>query len=153
MPFLHLSFPRPTDYIVPMKIVNVDSDIILITVRAASFPQGIQEAFNELKRRLPDGDERMPYGISKPEKDGTIVYRAGVEILDAAEASVRNLKPVVLKKGKYAAETVTEWQNKIHTLSDIFEGLLQHPDLDPFTPCIEVYRSRTELTCMVRLKK
>jgi len=48
---------------------------------------------------------------------------------------------------------VPEWQNKIHTLSDIFEGLLQHPDLDPSTPCIEVYRSRTELTCMVRLKK
>ena len=115
--------------------------------------QDIQEAFNELTRRLPDGDERMPYGISKPEKDGTIVYRAGVEILDAAEASVRNLEPDVLKQGKYAAETVTEWQNKIHTLSDIFEGLLQHPDLDPFTPCIEVYRSRTELTCMVRLKK
>lgn len=153
MPFLHLLFFGSTDYIVPMKIVNIDSDIILITVRAASFPQGIQEAFNELKRRLPAGDERMPYGISKPEKDGTIVYRAGVETSDSAEASVRNLEKVVLKKGKYVSETVTEWQNKIHTLSDLFEGMLRHPDLDPFTPCIEIYRNRTELNCMVRLKE
>ena len=151
MPFLHLSFLPIADYIVPMEIIDIASDITLLTVRAESFPQGIQEAFNELKRHLPVGDERTPYGISKPEKDGTIVYRAGVESSGPAEAVAWKQGTVVLKKGKYTAESVTDWQTKIHTLTGVFDGLLRHPHLDPATPCIEVYRSRTELVCMVKI--
>lgn len=135
-----------------METIELNRDLILITVRAASFPQGIQEAFNELKRRLPAGDERTPYGISKPEKDGTIVYRAGVEAATDSEARERSLETVVLKKGTYRSVTVTDWQTKIDTLSGIFDTLLQDPHLDPASPCIEIYKSRTEMVCLVRIK-
>lgn len=134
-----------------METIEIHKDILLITVRADRFPEGIQGAFDELKERLPAGDDRMPYGISKPERDGTIVYRAGVEASHADEASTRGLETVVLKRGTYAVRTVDDWQQKIHTLSAVFDGLLQHPLLDPATPCIEVYRSRKELLCMVRI--
>lgn len=134
-----------------MEMTQMKKDILLLTVKADRFPEGIQGAFDELRKRLPAGDDRMPYGISKPEKDGTIVYRAGVEATETGETVMPGLEPVTLRKGMYASVTVADWQKKIHTLSGIFEGLLQHPQLDPATPCIEVYRSRTELVCMVRI--
>ncbi|MBP9211391.1 MAG: GyrI-like domain-containing protein [Bacteroidetes bacterium] len=133
-------------------MIEIEKDIRLLTVKAVRFPEGIQGAFDELRKRLPSGDDRMPYGISKPEKDGTIVYRAGVETETAGEEATEGLELVTLSKGIYASITISDWQRKIHTLSDIFENLLQHPQLDPATPCIEVYRSRTELVCMVRIK-
>jgi len=135
-----------------MEMIEIEKDIRLLTVKAVRFPEGIQGAFDELRKRLPSGDDRMPYGISKPEKDGTIVYRAGVEAAVTGETVMPGLEPVTLRKGMYATVTVTDWQKKIHTLSGIFDGLLQHPQLDPATPCIEVYRSRAELVCMVRIK-
>ncbi|NUN68214.1 MAG: DUF1801 domain-containing protein [Bacteroidetes bacterium] len=134
-----------------METIELKSDLHLITVRAERFPEGIQEAFDELRKRLPAGDGRMPYGISKPEKDGTIIYRAGVEAATEGEGSAEGLERVTLRSGTYATVTVSDWQNKIHSLSGIFDGLLQHPQLDPATPCIEVYKSRSELVCMVRM--
>jgi len=140
-------------YIGPMERIVLDHDIRLMTVRADSFPDGIQNAFGELQRRLPAGDRRMPYGVSKPEKDGTIVYRAGVASEGSNEAGAGTFETVVLRKGTYAAETVADWPSKVHTLSEVFARLLKHPHLDPATPCIEMYRSRTELVCMVRVEE
>ncbi len=135
-----------------MEMTEMKKDILLLTIKAERFPEGIQRAFDELRKRLPDGDDRMPYGLSKPEKDGTIVYRAGVESAGTGSEEVPGLEPVYLKKGTYASVMVNDWQKKIHLLSGIFEKLLQHPQLDPATPCIELYKSRTELVCMVRIK-
>lgn len=135
------------------EMITLEHDVTLVAVKAETFPAGIQAAFDALRQRLPEGDTRMPYGISKPEKDGTIVYHAAVEAADDGEAQARGLCTIILNEGTYAAETIRDWQQKIHTLTDTFEGLLQHPHLDPATPCIEVYRNRTELVCMVRLKE
>lgn len=134
-----------------MEMVEMKKDVLLLTVEAKRFPEGIQEAFDELRKRLPEGDERMPYGISKPERNGRIVYRAAVEALDETEPSLRRCGTAVLKKGFYCAERMTEWQTNINGITGVFERLLAHPHLDPQTPCIEVYHSRTELLCMVRI--
>ncbi|MFZ4620591.1 MAG: transcriptional regulator [Bacteroidota bacterium] len=133
------------------RILN--QDISLLCVKAESFPDGIQAAFNELKKRIPQNDARKPYGISKPERDGTIVYRAGVEQAFEGEAAQQGCETVIIKKGKYLSKTVTQWQTKMETLGSIFEELLSDPRLDPDSPCVEIYQSQTELICMVRIIK
>lgn len=134
-----------------MEMIEMKKDVLLMTVEAKRFPEGIQEAFDELRKRLPEGDERMPYGISKPERDGSIVYRAAVEAGDAGEAGRRGCGTITLRRGTYASESVSDWQTNITEIGTVFERLLAHPQLDPSTPCIEVYRSRSELLCMVRI--
>lgn len=132
-------------------MIEFKKDVLLMTVEAIRFPEGIQEAFDELRKRLPEGDGRMPYGISKPERDSRIVYRAAVEAVDETEPAQRSCGTAVLKKGFYCTERMTEWQANINGITGVFERLLAHPDLDPQTPYIEVYHSRTELLCMVRI--
>ena len=132
-------------------MIELKKDILLMTVDAKRFPEGIQEAFDELRKRLPDGDERMPYGISKPERDGRIVYRAGVEPSDESEPASCGCGTTVLKKGIYYAERMRDWQFNIGGIGVVFERLLAHDQLDPQSPCIEVYHSRSELLCMVRI--
>jgi hypothetical protein len=134
-----------------MEMIEMKEDILLMTVKAEHFPEGIREAFDELKRMLPPDDRRTPYGISKPEWNGTIVYKAGVEEAFAGEAEAYRCEQVMLKKGRYAVETISGWQSKIGSIAGTFEALLAQPQLDPETPCIEVYHSQSDLYCMVRL--
>lgn len=122
-------------------------------VTADRFPEGIRKAFDELKRRIPADDHRTPFGISKPEQNGTIVYRAGVEETFSGEAASCGCETVTLKKGTYLVETITGWQSKIESITTVFESLLADPQLDPETSCIEVYQSQTELHCMVRVNE
>lgn len=135
------------------EFITLENDRTILCVPAHSFPEGIQEAFQELKRRLPQNDERTPYGISKPERDGTIVYRAGVEETTPGEGARLGCDTVILNQGTYLATTVVDWQTKIDTLAHVFDGLLQHPDLDHTSPCIEIYKNQKELVCMVRIDK
>lgn len=131
----------------------VDKDISLLCVTATSFPDGIQGAFNELKQRIPKDDTRKPYGISKPERNGTIVYRAGVEEAFEGEAKKQGCERITLKRGTYLSKTVVHWQTKMEILGGIFEELLSDPRLDPASPCVEIYQSQMELVCMVRIIK
>ncbi len=130
----------------------LDNDVSLLCVTAKSFPDGIQAAFHELKQRIPRNDTRTPYGISKPERDGTIVYRAGVEQAFEGEATQQGCETVIVKKGTYLSRTVTHWQSKMETLGGVFDELIRDPRLDPDSLCVEIYQSQTELICMVRIK-
>jgi hypothetical protein len=127
------------------------NDRTILCVKAASFPDGIMDAFKELNRHIQENDTRIPYGISKPEKNGTIVYRSGVEEAFPGEAAEAGCESLVLKKGKYVYRTISEWQTKIEMIGNVFNELLRDPRLDPASPCIEIYQSRTELICMVRI--
>jgi len=151
MSFLHLSDFGVRNYIGAMEMMEMKDDILLMTVKADHFPEGIQEAFDKLKLMLPPDDRRTPYGISKPERNGTIIYRAGVKEAFSGEAESRGCETVTLRKGTYIVETITGWQSKIESITTVFESLVVHPQLDPETLCIEVYQSQTELICMVRI--
>lgn len=131
----------------------IQNDRTILCVKAASFPDGIMDAFKELNQHLPADDHRIPYGISRPEKNGTIVYRAGVEESFPDEAAESDCESVMLKKGKYIFRRITEWQTKMEMIGNVFGVLLSDPRLDPSSPCVEIYQSQTELICMVRIVK
>lgn len=135
-----------------MDTIELNNDIKVLYVTAKSFPEGIQEATDKLHDLVPFSDERNYFGISRPENDGAIVYRAGTEEVKPGEADEFGCKTLTLKKGKYASLTVYDFRKDIRSIDRAFKEILQRPDLDPQGYCVEWYATDNEsVKCMIRL--
>jgi hypothetical protein len=122
----------------------------LIGIKAISFPDGIQQAFDRLHQALPN--QNLPlFGMSRPEHGMGIQYRACTfntpEIIKAKES----FDTLIIPKGKYVSLHVESFPNKPMAIKDAFEQLLKQPGIDPEGYCIEMYKSDTSVDCMVRL--
>ena len=133
-----------------METIQLEQDIPLLCVTATSFPEGIAEAHQRLHAVIPFSEERRYFGISRPE-NGTIIYRAAAEELQEKEAERLNCDLHILKEGNYACITVYDYVSDVRVISNAFETLLAHPDLDPDGCCVEWYYTGRDVRCMVRL--
>jgi hypothetical protein len=133
-----------------MEIHHQTESLNIMYVTADTFPEGIMPAFDQLKRLLPDAENRTLFGISKPEHDGTIVYKAGALENHQAEAAEYNLKTFVLIKGDYLSELVSDWANNVPAISTTFDKLLDDARLDPAAYCVEWYKG-ADVMCMVKV--
>lgn len=135
-----------------MDTIVLDKDIKVFYVTAKSFPQGIGEAVNKLHSLFPFATERKIFGISRPENNSGIVYRAAAEEMSEGEAEKLNCETLVIPKGKYVALTVNDFRKDFMSIDRAFKQLLDQPNLDPEGYCIEWYASDKEaVTCMIRL--
>jgi predicted transcriptional regulator YdeE len=145
-------FPLALSKTSAMKIVDLDKDINVMYVTASSFPEGIMEAFNRLHQLIPGTTKHTLYGISRPENGGQIVYRAATGISSPVEAEKYHLESLTLKKGRYICQKVDHIQNDPQIITETFQNLLQHPDLDPQGYCVEQYEpDEDSVLCMIRL--
>lgn len=132
-----------------MEIYHLTVGLNILYVTADAFPEGIEAAFDKLKRILSDGGTRTLFGISKPER-GQIVYKAGALENDPKEARHYHLPTFTLEKGDYLCETIGNWESNVPEIGDIFMKLLKDPRLDPATYCIEWYKE-ADVMCMVKI--
>jgi hypothetical protein len=135
-----------------MEIINITHDIRIIYKEAASFPDGVLAAHQQLHTLIPFSKERMYFGISRPES-GLIVYKAAAEEKYEGEAEVLQCKSLVLEKGRYVSLTVKDFMKDLQGISHAFNQLLSSPDLDPQAYCVEWYFNDTDVRCMIRLKE
>ncbi len=133
-----------------MEIYRLKKDINLACVRAKSYPDGIQAAFDELNRTFPSLEGRTLYGVSKP-VNRKIVYKAGVTENSMRETKKHGCETFAIKKGTYLMETIQDYQSKLQTLASVFQRLLSDPRLDETSCCVEWYKSDKELVCMVKI--
>ncbi len=133
-----------------METINLEQDIRVLYVTAASFPERIYGAHQQLHKMVPFSEERRYFGISRPE-NGTIIYRAAAEELEEGEAERLHGDILILKKGNYACITVHDYMSDIQAIGRTFETMLVRPDLDPDGYCVEWYYTRRDVRCMVRL--
>ncbi len=130
------------------KLIN--EDIVLVCLEATSFPDGILEAFDDLKNKIGPGSiTRTYFGISRPYK-GKIVYRAASSENFQGEAEKLHLEKVILPKGEYETLEVKEWESNMSRIGEAFDKLLMNPRLDPQSYCIEWYLGK-DVLCMVKL--
>lgn len=134
-----------------METRQQKEDIKVVCHKAKSFPDGIEEAFRTLENTIPKSCDRPFYGLSKPEINGQIVYRAAVQEGSAEEAKQYGFESFTIPKGLYLTETVKDWMSKPHVIGDTFMQLLDDPRLDPASYCIEEYKKSGEVVCMVKL--
>lgn len=133
-----------------VDVYQLHSDIKVFCVTASSFPDGIGDAFNKLHLLLPNMDDREFFGISCPNQDGVIVYKAAVAELNPGEAEQYDCETFLVPKGEYFGTLVSHFRKDISILSKTFKTLLSNPEIDASGFCLEVYLSEDDVMCMVK---
>ena len=134
-----------------MKLIYFEKDIQLICSLAHSFPDGISEAFERLERTIPEYNHRIKYGISCPNSEGVITYKAAVNELTEAEAQRYAFHSFTITQGTYLSETIENWETNLPLIGQTFATLLQDPRLDLSFPCLEIYEGASTMICCVRI--
>ena len=136
-----------------MNTIVLDKDIKVFYVTAESFPEGIGEATSKLHSLFPFSKDRRIFGLSRPENNGAIVYRAAAEEMFEGEGENLKCETLVIPKGKYIAITVAGFRKDIISIDRAFKKLLNEANLDPQGYCVEWYSSdKEEVICMIRLE-
>jgi hypothetical protein len=137
-----------------METVKFDNDIKVFYVTAKTFPEGIPDATDKLHKLFPFSKERKIFGLSRPENNDKIVYRAAAEELELGEAEKFNCETLIIKKGKYVCLPVNDFRKDIMGIDRAFKQLLKEPNLDPEGYCVEWYATDKEaVKCMIRLNE
>lgn len=134
-----------------MEIYHIPHNITVFGNKVHSFPTGIGEAFDELIKKIPKGDERTYYGISWC-IDNRITYIAAAEQKSENEPLKYNCASYTVERGEYLSVTVHDWQDKVACIKDVFTEILKDRRVDNTKPAIEIYKSNKEMLCMVAIK-
>ncbi len=138
-----------------MKTVIIDQDIKVFFLTAKSFPESVPETDEILHSRIANiNNDRKYFGISCPNEEGVIIYKAAAEELETGETEKYGCETITIKKGKYICiEIKNHFQDK-SSIPNAFKELLSHPDIDPKGYCLEWYLNYTDVDvkCMVGLK-
>ena len=135
-----------------MEAITIQRDIKVFYIMAASFPDGIMAAYDQLHALVPPSASRNFFGISRPE-NGVIVYKAAVEQAAEGEAEKFGCDSLILKSGRYIAITVSGYMDDVQNIDRAFKQLLTHAGLDPQGYCVEWYFNDKDVKCMIRLQQ
>jgi hypothetical protein len=134
-----------------MDNYNFQKDVVTFCVTAASFPEGITEAHQQLQALLPINDRRDYFGVSYPDQNGIMIYKAAAEIMEGE--SMPGLETFVIKNGPYNAFYIYDYAKNPDSISQAFELLLKQHEVDPNGYCLEWYVNSNDVKCMVPLGK
>ncbi len=129
----------------------IKNDITALCVTARSFPEGIADAFEQIYSLMPSKD-RLLIGLSKPNREGSIIYKAGFELLEG-ESSVKGLEEILIPSGNYLCHSIRGFAENPFLIKYAFDELLQDARLDPNGFCLELYVKPNEVWCMVPCRK
>jgi hypothetical protein len=107
-------------------------------------------AFQQIMNLFPmqQGQRRL-FGVSWPDGNGSLVYKAAVEERYRGEAEKLGLETYLLRKGEYLSTTVHNFMNDIPSIGKAFHQLVEAPGVHPNTVGVEEYISETDVRCMV----
>ena len=134
-----------------MEKHHLKKDIHVFYVTVKSFPTGIIEAFQTLEDLHPSICERPFYGIFHQEENGNMIYKAAVEEQYEGEGEHYHCNTFTISKGIYLTEHIRNFMEQIEVIPDAFRKLSAEPFIDASFPCIEWYKSDTDVLCMVKL--
>jgi hypothetical protein len=134
-----------------MNVHDLKRDIQIFGITVATFPEGIEAAFQKLSDILPSADGREFYGISHPNHSGAIIYKAMVNALYANEGEQYGCESFVIKQGSYLSEKITHFRSNPLLIGKAFQAILKDPRIDHKGYCLEIYRGDNDVLCMVPL--
>lgn len=134
-----------------MENYILQQDIHVIYIEAGSFPAGIKAAFDKLMAITGTAEKRQLFGISFPEKNGQIIYRAAAAEKFSGEAAVLGCQSFTIEKGTYSSVLIKDFMNNIPAIAKAFTELLTHPLLSSSGYCLEIYEGENDVRCMVPL--
>lgn len=134
----------------PIESYEVKEEVSLVYEISYDFAQDIPASFLRLAERLKNnGQERECYGIVLKEK-GEMQYRATYTELYSGEGSALGIPTMVIPKGRYESIQMEDWSQKLMQIGPTFDQILKSGKVDIESPCIEYYKTKRELICMVK---
>lgn len=131
-----------------MNVYQLTDDRQVFGFQVTNYPAGIDEAFDSIVKKLPDGFNRSFYGICYME-NGKMIYKAAAEETAHGEAEKYKCERYTIEKGEYLAIVLKNWREKTHEINGVFHQLVKDPRADVKRPCIEWYKNDIEMVCMV----
>lgn len=133
---------------------KLESDILVMCITATSFPDGVMDAYKKLQSLVKDSNQRRYFGISHPNKDGVIVYKACAEQRYAGEADKVGIESFTIKAGNFTSFYIEDHMKDPQSIGDAFQELLKNSDIDPQGYCLEMYKDfeDKDVLCLVPLK-
>lgn len=133
-----------------MEPYYLEHDIRLCCVPAKSFPDGVMAAFQQIMNTFPDqqGSRRL-FGVSWPDGQGSLVYKAAIEESYQGEAEKLGMETYLLRKGEYLSLVVHNFMEDIPSIGKAFSKLVDAPGVHPDTIGVEEYVSSSDVRCMV----
>jgi hypothetical protein len=92
-----------------METFVLENDILFMCLTAKSFPNGVHDAHEDLKNLVSNSNERLFFGISRPNQQGQIIYKAATESKTPIEAKTLNLKSFTITKGNFYCITLVNY--------------------------------------------
>ena len=132
-----------------MENYTLDHDMSIMYVTATSFPAGIIDAFDRLRKQVEVKDARDFFGISHMSPEG-IIYKAWVEQKEEWEAEKYGCELYTMKAGEYYVEKIGDWKKVMPQIGIAFQSLIKQPDIDLQGACIEWYDEHGGVMCMVK---
>jgi hypothetical protein len=133
-----------------MEKYELVKDIEVMYVPAQTFPDGIVTAFKKLERKLASLNDRIFFGLSWPDKNGNILYKAADEEKYSGEGKKYELDHFTIRKGTYLTKLAKHYKKDLRQIGDVFQQLLDHPELDTNSYCLEWYKG-DDVLCLVKL--
>lgn len=133
-----------------MDQFKIEHDIHVCWIAATSFPEGIKQAHDALRRSAPMREGRNYYGISYPDRTGNIIYKAAATEISPGELSNQNLEQFVIPAGEYLRIVIEDYSNNVSAISDAFDAIVAQPNIDQQGFCLEWYINDNDVWCMVR---
>lgn len=131
-----------------MHTYYLKKDIRVFYTTAASFPEGIEDAFCTLMERVPESEKRAVVGFSCVDIEGCISYHAAMIEQYENEGEKYGFSAFIIPSGEYLTETVTNWRSKVASVEHTFRKLARHPNAS--CPCVELYEG-DNMICMVKV--
>ena len=133
-----------------MEKYELVKDVVLMYVPAPSFPEGILSAFKKLENKLGSPNDRTCFGISWPDQNGKIMFKAAAGEKYSGEAKNHELDIFTIRKGFYISELIKDYKKNMSQIGVVFQQLLHHPELDTNSYCLEWYKG-DDVLCLVKL--
>ena len=134
-----------------MDSFNLSEDIKVVCVTAKHFPDDVERAHIQLHSVLPEKEKRRFFGISKPDKDGEIIYKAAADEIEPGEAEHFGLETFTIKKGTFNSFFIKDFMEDPDSIPQAFKILLGQPEVDPKGYCLEWYIGENDVKCLVPL--
>ena len=129
-------------------------DVPVFRVRARMPNPGPAAAFEELESKLGTMKGRRFYGTMWMTDSGP-EYQACVARVATDDPSLLQLAEGVIPGGRYARRRFPDWEKNLARLPAEFEEMIRShsSEYDPTRPCIEFYRSQSELLMLVPVRR
>lgn len=134
-----------------MEILYLNNPFQLNTIRATSFPDGIPDAHERLRKTAPSGEDLSYYGVSYPAGTDTIAYLAARTGSQHAAGQAPDLEPFTVQQGPYLYEVLRDWKSDLPAIRETFEQLIADPRKAPKGYCLEEYSRDGIMRCLVPL--